>query len=273
MTLATQIDYKLQTRVDMAIARLREFAPPDGEPYYLAYSGGKDSTVLLELAKRSGVPFEIHYNQTSVDPPELVRFIRRQPGVIIDKPGETMWQLILREKFPPVRSIRGLRSRWCCEALKERGGEGRTVLTGIRWAESLRRQQTRLLFENRQQSQGRVLVNPIIDWQKWDVWGFIRGEGLPYCSLYDEGFERLGCIMCPQQGTWGMKRDAARWPKYAAAYIRTFDRVIALRRAKGKRCTWNTGQELYDWWVSGEGGTPEEPDVDEQGCFLYEVPE
>jgi phosphoadenosine phosphosulfate reductase len=239
----------------MSIERLRAFEPEEG--YWLADSGGKDSTTLLDLAWKSGVKFEAHYNLTTVDPPEIVRFIKQwHPNTILDKPEFSMWENILREKMPPLRQ-----QRWCCERLKERGGEGRRVLTGIRWEESPRR--ARRQVEDRQQSR-KIIINPIIDWTSADVWAFIRREGLPYCSLYDEGFKRLGCIMCPQQGAAGMRRDAERWPKYAAAYIRTFDRLIALRRAEGKRCTWDTGQELFNWWVSGNQETAEG-----QECFVY----
>ena len=64
-------------KVQTAIGRLKAFEPKD-RPYWLAFSGGKDSCVILELAKMAGGRFEAHYNCTSVDPPELVRFIKRE---------------------------------------------------------------------------------------------------------------------------------------------------------------------------------------------------
>jgi phosphoadenosine phosphosulfate reductase len=94
--------------VDVAIERIRMFEPPEG--YWLAYSGGKDSDVILELAKMAGVRHEAHYNLTTVDPPELVRYIMDvHPKVIIDKPKESMWRLIVRKGSPPYRN-----SRYCC---------------------------------------------------------------------------------------------------------------------------------------------------------------
>lgn len=257
LLLETQPIYCLDTRVAMALDRLRAFCPPEG--YYLAYSGGKDSTVLLDLARQSGVAFDTHYNLTSVDPPELVRFIRQQDGVTVERPEMTMWGVIMRNLYPPQRQ-----QRWCCKWLKEHGGDGRTVLTGVRWEESLSRSKRRMV-EDRTATGGKVCVNPIIDWTEREVWQYIRERELPYCSLYDEGFTRLGCILCPQQGSKGMRRDAERWPGYARAYVRTFDRVVAERKRLGKRCTWESGQELFDWWVSGAG----EVDADQQ-CFLYQ---
>ena len=93
--------FGIRDKVKDALEFLRDFEPEDG--YYLAYSGGKDSTVLLDLARRSGVKFDAHYNLTTVDPPELVRFIRTQPDVIIESPEKTMWELIIEKRMPPTR--------------------------------------------------------------------------------------------------------------------------------------------------------------------------
>ena len=100
--------------------------------YYLAFSGGKDSVVIYRLAQMAGIRFEAHYHLTTVDPPELVQFIRRDyPQVVIDRPALSMWQLIPKKQIPPTR-----KARYCCEVLKECGGEGCFTVTGVRWQES-----------------------------------------------------------------------------------------------------------------------------------------
>ena len=104
------------------------------EPYQLGYSGGKDSDVILHLAKKAGVSFVAVHNLTTVDAPETVRYIRSKPEVIIEYPPMTMWQLIVKHKTPPTRLF-----RYCCEELKERSGKGKKLITGVRKAESLRR--------------------------------------------------------------------------------------------------------------------------------------
>ena len=126
-------------KVQEAIGRLRSFEPPEG--YYLAFSGGKDSQTIYHLAKMAGVKFDAHYSVTSVDPPELVRFIKTHyPDVSFDYPrgkdGKvlTMWNLIPKRKVPPTRF-----QRYCCAELKESSGKGRVTVTGVRWAESNRR--------------------------------------------------------------------------------------------------------------------------------------
>ena len=94
------------------------------------------------------------------------------------------------------------------------------------------------------------MLHPIIDWSDADVWEFIRQENVPYCRLYDEGFERLGCILCPmEKNPTHIRQQMDRWPQFVKAYIKTFDRLVQLRRDAGMRCTWESGQEMFDWWI------------------------
>lgn len=122
-----------------AIERLKAFEP-ETEPYYLCYSGGKDSDCIRILAQLAGIKHEIHHNLTTVDAPETVYYVKSIPNVIIDRSyypdGKpiTMWNLIPKKKVPPTRLI-----RYCCEMLKEHGGKGRMKITGVRWAESRKR--------------------------------------------------------------------------------------------------------------------------------------
>lgn len=225
--------------VDDAIELLQAAEPKDA-PYWGCFSGGKDSCVIKELARLAGVKVEWHYNVTSVDPPELVYFIRKHhPDVIFDKPKMTMWQLIEREGFPMARR------RHCCRILKEYNGKGRVKILGIRWEESLNRRNS---WDGPVSDRG---VCPILKWNEADVWEFIESHGLPYCKLYDEGFSRIGCIACPQAPVGQRKRDLARWPTYEAAYRRAFKR---LWDRKHDKWAWGNyflnSDELFDWWLS-----------------------
>lgn len=148
----------LAGKVKMSIERIKGFQPRDGEGYYLAFSGGKDSVVCKALLEIAGVKYDAHYRVTSVDPPELVQFIReKHPDVDREIPryeddfrythlaGKpiTMWNLIPWKLTPPTRII-----RYCCQYLKESGGDGRMTVTGVRWAEST----------NRKRNQGPVTI-------------------------------------------------------------------------------------------------------------------
>ena len=137
-----QLDFNGIDKVEKAIKRLQLYEPPEG--YYLCFSGGKDSVVIKALADMAGVKYDAHYNISSVDPPELVRFIKEQhPDVIMEHPRDkdgniiTMWNLIPKKSMPPTRVV-----RYCCAYLKETGGKGRLKVTGVRWAESTRRKKS-----------------------------------------------------------------------------------------------------------------------------------
>lgn len=83
------------------------------------------------------------------------------------------------------------------------------------------------------------ILNPIIDWNEAEVWEFIHEYEVPYCSLYDEGFKRLGCIGCPMGSVEARKREFERWPKYKEMYLRAFEKMIENRG----RCESTTRQK------------------------------
>jgi len=236
-------------RVQVAIERLQTFEPPEG--YYLAFSGGKDSITVYRLAEMSGVKFDAHFNLTTVDPPELVYFIRENyPTVEVHKPKMSMWQLIPTKLMPPSRMV-----RYCCQYLKEGGGNGRNVITGIRQAEGSRRKNRRL-FEICRQNKTKHFLNPIIDWLDKDVWDFIHQQKLKYCKLYDEGYKRIGCILCPLANKKSKEEYIKKYPKYYQAYLRAFGRMLEERDRRGlETVAWETAQEVMDWWISDKDNT------------------
>lgn len=212
-----------------AINYLKMFEPKT-EPYYLCYSGGKDSDVILALAKLAGVNYEGVHNLTTVDAPETVYHVRKQPDVRIAPPEKTMWQLIEEKRMPPTRIV-----RYCCSELKERGGRFRKKILGVRWAESPSRKNNqglvtiigknktmRKLAEeagvdyeinskngmvlNHDNAESRafvdhcyrttsVMVNPIVDWSDKDVWEFLYHYRVEVNPLYE--VKAVGCAYCP----------------------------------------------------------------------------
>ena len=107
----------------------------------------------------------------------------------------------------------------------------------------------------------KTTLNPIIDWEDRDVWDFIKSNGIPYCSLYNEGFHRLGCIGCPMSGRSGRERDFIRYPKFKKAYLMAFDKMLELRRERHRedpsKPVWrqagyegeSTAINVFNWWI------------------------
>lgn len=256
-----------------------------GKPLVCTYSGGKDSDVMLELFKRSGVPFEVHNSHTTADAPQTVYHIRNMlrelelQGIKCDidyhvQPDGrriTMWNLIPVRLMPPTRI-----ARYCCSILKETGCRNRMIATGVRKAESKSREdrtefeaigrtkkeavrvtekmlltdndESRMLFE-RCEMKAKTVVNPIIDWADSDIWDFYWNECKKHNVLYEMGFYRVGCIGCPIASKKARYTEFRLFPKYKNLYIHAFDRMIEVRKSKGKNCEWKTGEEVFLWWM------------------------
>ena len=190
-----------------AIARLREASDMSLKfyklPLVITTSGGKDSSVCVHLAERAGIPFEVMHNHTTADAPETVYFIRQDLRRLEDKGIKcfvnmpvykgvrtSMWNLIPQKLMPPTRLV-----RYCCSVLKERGGAGRFITTGVRWAESTKRKNTRGIYETMPSDPTKKIIlnndnddrrrlfetctikakrvcNPIIEWTDADVWDY-----------------------------------------------------------------------------------------------------
>ena len=89
-----------------------------------------------------------------------------------------------------------------------------------------------------------TLINPIIDWTTEEVWEFIHEYNIPYCSLYDEGFKRLGCIGCPMGSKEQREYEFKRWPKYKALYLRAFEKMIENRGGTPKEYQNQTAEDV-----------------------------
>lgn len=265
-----------------SIERLREGAEISkyyyDKPLMLCYSGGKDSDVILDLAIKSGIDFELQHSHTTADAPETVYHIRKKfkelesKGIKckIDMPRykgkpTSMWALIPQKGMPPTRLV-----RYCCAILKETAGANRAIVTGVRRVESVKRQSRGILEtytrnkskkiilnndndDKRQiiehcQLQGKIIVNPVCDWSDDDVKEYIKQEHLTLNPLYACGFHRVGCIGCPVAGK---KRftEFARYTKYRDLYIRAFDKMVKVRKQNGKVTQWLNGIDVYHWWM------------------------
>lgn len=262
-----------EKKVEVAYERFR-WAAKEAErlfdmPIVVRYSGGKDSDVILQLAKESlapaGIEFRVTHNLTTADPPDNVYYIRRvfaalrEEGIeaVINYPKRSLWKIMRETLVIPSRVI-----RTCCAELKERKmPDAPYIVTGVRWAESAGRRNksgiamvytasdrterpakggllttddasSRRLFEQCRMKGVRVL-NPIIDWSDSDVWSYLRDRGIEGNPLYKEGWTRIGCVGCPLAGKRARELAFARYPKLYKAWADTIAYVIARRKEMG----------------------------------------
>lgn len=210
----------LQKKIDFAI-RLLQSIPTDEGPIEISYSSGKDSDVILELAKMADIPYRAIYKQTSIDPSGTTKHAKEMGAAVI-RPKRTFFDLV-KQKGCPTR-----RARFCCTDLKEYKVLDRAV-QGIRRSESSKRAKNYHEPEICRIYSGgaktRVYL-PILEWTDEDVAQFIAERGIKCHPLYyDEQGKfhverRLGCIGCPLQSDNG-KSDYLKYPKMLKQLIKS----------------------------------------------------
>lgn len=207
------------TKEERAVEFIQEYKPEDA-PWFVGFSGGKDSVVLLDLVKKSGVDYEAYYSVTGLDAPEVTRFIRNvHPEVKWAYPKQHFFKLLVKKGYPTKFN------RWCCHQLKEKPTEKIPLihrLMGIRAEESPKRAKRGKISE-----MGKwTIYKPIFDWKLWEVWEYIERYNLPYSELYDWAFNRIGCVVCPFIcGTPRLELHKRHWPRFYNAFESAMKRL------------------------------------------------
>lgn len=251
--------------------------------YVVGYSGGKDSDVLLDLFKKSGVRFFVIHNHTTLDAPETVYYIRRKfyelelQGIPckIYYPQMNFWSLCLDKCMLPTRV-----TRFCCAELKERDIPELKFAThsfGVRKAESVNRANKRDSIEMRDKvgysdlkkfhfdnaedikqtgacyTKNYFIINPLAYWSDEYLWDYIHAEHLEINPLYGLGFNRVGCIGCPLASKHRIE-EFERYPKYKARFIKLADDIMKKRIAENKtnKYGFKNGQDYFDFWLYNE---------------------
>lgn len=266
----------------------------DNRGFHVAFSGGKDSQVLLALVEMSGCKYHAEMQVTSVDSPNLMKFVRTYyPQVHLNLPIRNMQQLIIDKGMLPTR-----KARYCCAELKEKAGAGSCTCIGIRRAESSKRSKRHAveiigerigydiidgilyeqqdswgcqLFDNDKQSnvycvsgKDKVTISPIIEWTDKDIWDFIRSYNMPYCDLYDKGFHRIGCLFCPMASVKEKQRELSMFPRLAEKiYIKSIYKLMTM----GKYDKFDTPEQVFQWWISNKSAEEWLVDNNQQRFF------
>lgn len=235
--------------------------------FYNTFSGGKDSQCLYHLVKMAGVKAKTHMSITSLDPPEVIRFVKTQyPDVERVSPKANIWEMTKKMHILPTRIV-----RWCCAEFKETGGAGKVTLIGIRKEESTRRSKrgevsTSIKNKRNEESfdqwseheeqmvscvkgKDKILVSPIIHWTARDVWEFLNVNGIPHCELYDQGYRRIGCICCPMSSYRQKIKEIERWPHVKRNWLRAIQWLIDNGYIDHN---FNDAETGFRWWLSGK---------------------
>ena len=217
------ITESLQKKIDQSIRLLQQVqkAHPD-EVIEIAYSGGKDSDVILQLAKEAGIRYEAIYKNTTIDPPGTIRHAQEM-GAIIIRPKRTFAELI-QKKGAPTRF-----ARFCCSELKEYKVRDIAVM-GVRRSESAKRAErysepTQCRFYGSKKNHVEAIY-PILEWTNEDVAEFIADRKIKCAPIYydaDGTFHverRLGCICCPLASKKNRIDEFRKHPGMVRFYLR-----------------------------------------------------
>ena len=238
-------------KVQTAIKRIQQYCA--GKKTLVAFSGGKDSQCCYHLAKMAGIDFSAQYSITRFEPPELIRFIRKEyPDVIFRRAYKMSLYKQIEKYGLPNRFY-----RYCCDA-KHKKTEGFDIaVIGVRAQESAKRAANWRMFGQKQDRS--YYICPIIDWTENDVWEFLNSNNIPHCKLYDEGYSRIGCVLCPLSMKMH-KQDVERYPKIVNLLRNAFYAYYEKKEQEGFKT--RTGkvieylknqskEECFNNWVQG----------------------
>lgn len=208
----------LNKKVEQSIKLLQSINTD--EPIEVAYSGGKDSDVILELAKMAGIKYRAIYKNTTIDPPGTIKHCKDK-GVEVLQPKMRFFDIVKKKGFPTRRA------RFCCDKLKEYKVLNYAI-QGIRRSESKAREERykepiicRIYGAKNNNVQ---VILPILNWTDEDVAEFINVQGIKCHPLYyneDGTFnvkKRLGCIGCPLKSDNGLS-DFKKYPNMVRTWI------------------------------------------------------
>lgn len=181
--------------------------------FYVAFSGGKDSIVLLDLVQRA-LPhneFKVLFGDTGMEFPDTYELVNRMEsqlagtGIGFFRAKSTYSAEYTWNMFGPPATV----NRWCCSvhktapqiiALRENTGKSNftgLAFTGIRASESASRSEYDYISIG-EKHKGQYSCNPIIEWNSAEVYSYIFQEKLMLNKAYKKGNRRAGCLVCPR---------------------------------------------------------------------------
>jgi len=228
----------LSRREGEALEFIRKHAAANPGRVCVAFSGGKDSLCTLLLVARAIRDFKILFVDTGIEFPETVQYTYRvirelglEDRLIVESVGDRFWKSM--ETFgPPARD-----ARWCCKVCKlgpttsviHKFFGGRVLMfVGQRRYESIQRQSRRRVSKN-PWVPGQTAASPIQHWTALHVWLYLMSRGVSVNPLYDEGYARIGCFMCPASEMWQFRLLERTHPDLYEKWTNQLDFLIRSR--------------------------------------------
>lgn len=240
---------ELEKKIEQAVKLLQVCYKAAGKPLEIAYSGGKDSDVILELAKMSGIEYRAIYKNTTIDPPGTLKHVLEN-GVEIRRPKETFISLMKRKGYP------NRYRRFCCSVLKEYKILDNCVM-GIRKCESVKRanrytEPTECRIYGSKKKHANAIY-PILFWTDEDELEFIKARGINLHPLYyrEDGTiditRRLGCMCCPLVYYKKRLKDFIQYPGMVKAYLRCGNEFLRSHPESKVRKLYS---DVYEYFVA-----------------------
>lgn len=235
----------LYLKIGFSRKRIREWYEQWNGSVFVAFSGGKDSTVLLHLVRSMYPEVPAFFADTGLEYPEIRHFVAETSNVTILKPKINFKQVLDHHGYPIISksvacTLRKLQSpnisrryenklmygdergkfgmlpkkyRYlikapfkisdrCCEVMKKRPVHayimetGRKQIIGTMAVDSNWRTREYLTYGCALTHIKEPRTSPLSFWLERDIWAYIKKFSLPYCSIYDTGVRRTGCVFC-----------------------------------------------------------------------------
>ncbi|WP_292486371.1 phosphoadenosine phosphosulfate reductase family protein [Methanohalobium sp.] len=189
-------------------------------PLSVSYSGGKDSLTVLQLVSECLNDFTIIFADTGLEFPETVENTymvadKYNQDLKTESAGNAFWESV--DNFGPP----SIEVRWCCKVCKlgpitrliENNFEnGCLTFIGQRKYESSNRAKSKNVWKNPWVN-NQIAASPIQNWTALHVWLYLFKTNAPYNPLYEKGFDRIGCWLCPSASLADFKRLKDTHPK------------------------------------------------------------
>ena len=211
--------------------------------FYVAFSGGKDSVVALDLVQRA-LPhnkFKVLFGDTGMEFPDTYKIVEEIEQHCKDAKIEFLRaksdfdpKVTWREFGPPAQTM-----RWCCSVHKTapqiillreytnnphfRG----MAFTGIRGDESASRSEYEGISHG-EKVRGQYSCHPILEWNSAELFSYIYERQLLINDAYKKGNSRAGCLVCPLATSKNMyfKEQAYSFSDEGYRTTTTFNNII-----------------------------------------------